>query len=112
MMTGIIGRNLIFLPNVDSTNSYAMQLLKNVKPKEGTVVYAGAQSHGRGQRAKVWDSEPGRNVTMSVILFPGFLEIKKQYFLYQIAALACYDTISANLDQNQFVIKKKSATTS
>ncbi len=107
MLTGFIGRNLIFLPNVDSTNSYAMQLLKNVKPKEGTVVYAGAQTQGRGQRAKVWDSEPGRNITMSVILFPSFLELKNQRFLYQITALACYDTIAANLDKSQFDIKIK-----
>jgi BirA family biotin operon repressor/biotin-[acetyl-CoA-carboxylase] ligase len=107
MLTGFIGRNLIFLPNVDSTNSYAMQLLKNVKPKEGTVVYAGAQTQGRGQRSKVWDSEPGRNITMSVILFPTFLELKNQRFLYQIAALACYDTIAAILKQSQFDIKIK-----
>ncbi len=107
MLTGIIGRNLIFLPNVDSTNSYAMQLLKNVKPREGTVVYAGAQTHGRGQRSKLWSSEPGRNLTMSVILFPTFLELKNQRFLYQISALACYDTIAAFLKQGQFDIKIK-----
>lgn len=107
MLTGFIGRNLIFLPNVDSTNSYAMQLLKNVKPKEGTVVYAGTQTQGRGQRTKVWDSEPGRNITMSVILFPSFLELKNQRYLYQMAALACYDTIAAILDKGQFDIKIK-----
>jgi BirA family biotin operon repressor/biotin-[acetyl-CoA-carboxylase] ligase len=107
MLTGFIGRNLIFLPNVDSTNSYAMQLLKNVKPKEGTVVYAGTQTQGRGQRSRVWESEPGRNITMSVILFPSFLELKNQRFLYQMAALACYDTIAAILDKGQFDIKIK-----
>jgi BirA family transcriptional regulator, biotin operon repressor / biotin---[acetyl-CoA-carboxylase] ligase len=107
MLTGIIGRNLIFLPNVDSTNSYAMLLLKNVKPKEGTVIYAGSQTHGRGQRSKLWSSEPGRNLTMSVILFPSFLELKNQRFLYQISALACYDTIAAFLKQGQFDIKIK-----
>ncbi|MBL7901182.1 MAG: biotin--[acetyl-CoA-carboxylase] ligase [Bacteroidia bacterium] len=107
MRTGFIGRNLIFLPQVDSTNSYAMQLLKNVKPKEGTVVYAGAQTQGRGQRSRVWDSEPGRNITMSVILFPSFLELKNQRFLYQMTALACYDTIAAILDKGQFDIKIK-----
>lgn len=107
MLTGFIGRNLIFLPKIDSTNSYAMQLLKNVKPKEGTVVYAGHQTLGRGQRSKVWESEPERNITLSVILFPVFLELKNQRFLYEIAALACYDTIASVLDKSQFDIKIK-----
>ncbi len=107
MQTGIIGRNRIFLTTVDSTNSYAMQLLKNVKPEEGTVVYAKAQTQGRGQRSKVWESEPGLNITMSVILYPSFLELKNQRYLYQIAALACHDTIATILDKGQFDIKIK-----
>jgi len=107
MLAEFIGRNLIFLTEVESTNSYAMQLLKNVKPVEGTVVYTHHQTKGRGQRSKVWESEPGLNVTMSTILYPDFLELKNQYFLYQIVALACYDTISAILIPSQFDIKIK-----
>ena len=38
METLFVGKNLIFLPVTESTNSYAIELLKNVKPIEGTVV--------------------------------------------------------------------------
>jgi len=103
----MVGGNLIFLPVVDSTNSYAMQLLKNVKPPEGTVVQAGHQTVGRGQRAKVWNSEPGLNLAVSIILYPEFLELQKQAYLYMIAALAAYDTIAEFLEPGQFDIKIK-----
>ncbi len=107
MLTEFIGRNLIFLTEVESTNSYAMQLLKNVKPVEGTVVYTHHQTLGRGQRFKAWDSEPAANITMSTILYPDFLQLQNQAYLYQITALACYDTITAILDPSQYDINIK-----
>ncbi|HOZ86297.1 MAG TPA: biotin--[acetyl-CoA-carboxylase] ligase [Bacteroidia bacterium] len=107
METLFIGRNLIFLPEVPSTNSYAMNLLKNVNSPEGTVVYTAHQTQGKGQRGSSWRSEPARNLAMSVILKPNFLSMKNQFFLYQISALACYDTMSELLDSSQFDIKIK-----
>ncbi|HQQ95278.1 MAG TPA: biotin--[acetyl-CoA-carboxylase] ligase [Bacteroidia bacterium] len=102
-----LGRNLIFLDEVDSTNSYATQLLKNVKPEEGTIVYCARQTDGRGQRGNGWNSQPNCNLTMSMILYPGYLNLKNQHYLYQIAALACYDTIAEYLNPGQFDIRIK-----
>jgi BirA family biotin operon repressor/biotin-[acetyl-CoA-carboxylase] ligase len=107
METLFIGSNLIFLPEVDSTNSYAIELLKNVNLPEGTVIHTANQTSGRGQRGNVWNTLPGHNLTLSVILKPGFLELKDQFRLYQISALACYDVMTEILDQSQFDIKIK-----
>ena len=107
METLFIGKNIIFLPEIHSTNSYATELLKNVNLSEGTVVHAANQTNGKGQRGSVWNAQPKRNLTASVILKPTFLSIKNQFFLYQIVALACYDSVAEILESSQFDIKIK-----
>lgn len=107
METLFVGRNIIFLPEVDSTNSYAISLLKNVNVVEGTVVYTKHQTAGKGQRGNNWNAEPASNTTASVILKPSFLELKKHFILYQIAALACYDVMAELLNNSQIDIKIK-----
>ncbi len=97
----------MFFPEVDSTNSYAINLLKNVKLAEGTVVHTARQTNGKGQRGSLWIAEHNSNVTASVILNPGFLNIENQFYLYIISALACYDTITDLLNSSQFDIKIK-----
>ncbi|MBA2611293.1 MAG: biotin--[acetyl-CoA-carboxylase] ligase [Bacteroidetes bacterium] len=107
METLFIGRNLIFLPLVNSTNSYAIEMLKNVNLAEGTVVHAAEQTNGRGQRGSLWIAEKTSNLTASLIIKPTFLQLKNQHYLYQIAALACYDALAELLDSSQFDIKIK-----
>lgn len=107
METLFVGRNIIFLPEVNSTNSYAITLLKNVNVAEGTVVNTANQTNGKGQRGSVWNTDVASNVTASVILKPVFLDLKKQFILYQIAALACYDLMAELLNSSQFDIKIK-----
>lgn len=107
METLFIGRNLIFLPQVNSTNSYAIEMLKNVNPVEGTVVHTAEQTDGRGQRGSVWKTEKTSNLTASLIVRPTFLDLKNQHYLYQISALACYDALAELLDSSQFDIKIK-----
>ncbi len=102
-----MGKKRIFLPEVDSTNSYATKLLKNVKPEEGTLVYTDYQTHGRGQRGMVWSAQQASNLTFSVILKPNFLAVENYYYLYKMAALACYDTLAKIIDNSQFDIKIK-----
>ncbi len=107
METLFIGKNTIFLHETESTNSYAINLLKNVKLPEGTLVYTGKQTKGKGQRGSTWNAEVINNVTVSYILNPSFLDLKNQHYLYQIAALACYDTTAELLDSSQIDIKIK-----
>ncbi|MBL0308846.1 MAG: biotin--[acetyl-CoA-carboxylase] ligase [Bacteroidetes bacterium] len=86
-----IGKNLIELEAVDSTNSYIKVLLTSDPPAHGTVVVAREQFGGRGQMGTTWSSESNQNITMSVLLYPDFLEADKQFFLSMAVALAVKD---------------------
>ena len=90
--TVFIGKNLIFMPECHSTNTFALNLCQqNSKPADGTVVIAAYQSAGRGQRGNTWIVEPGKNLTFSVILFPTFISPAEQFQLQVFTSLAVYD---------------------
>lgn len=107
METLFVGQNAIFLPEVESTNSYATALLKNVNLAEGTVVYTSNQTKGRGQRGNHWISGPGLNLAVSYVLKPTFLHLDKLFFMFIISALAVHDVMAEMLDSSQFDIKIK-----
>ncbi len=107
METLFIGTNVIFLSETESTNSYAIELLKNVKVINGTVVHTLNQTKGRGQRGNTWVSENARNLTFSVILTSDFVGTSNQFYLSKVAALACYDLMAHYLNTSQFDIKIK-----
>lgn len=86
-----VGKNLIELESVDSTNSYAKELLSNSRPPEGTAIMAKDQHSGRGQMGNSWAAEPGQNITVSFILYPEFLETDRQFFLNMAVSLAVKD---------------------
>ncbi len=84
-------KNLIFLTEVDSTNNYANQLVLSKAAEHGTVVLAQLQNMGKGQQGNRWESEAGKNLLASIVLFPNFLSAAKQFYLSKIASLAIVD---------------------
>ncbi|NPV53656.1 MAG: biotin--[acetyl-CoA-carboxylase] ligase [Firmicutes bacterium] len=66
---GGIGRRIIRLDEVDSTNIFARKLAEEGEP-EGTCVVAERQTAGRGRMKRVWFS-PGGGLWFSMILRPG-----------------------------------------
>lgn len=91
--TLFIGRCLEHLAHTDSTNQYATTLLSKSKPPEGTVISAYKQSNGRGQIGSSWESEAGKNLTFSVILYPTFLNVSSQFALTQSLSLGVLDAL-------------------
>ncbi len=87
------GQRIIELAETDSTNSYAARLLHDEIPEEGTVIYSRLQKAGRGQRGTNWDSESGKNLLLSYILYPTFLPVTDQFLLNQAIALALQETL-------------------
>ena len=62
--TGIIGKDLLFFDEVDSTNDIAMD--SGAKgAAEGLVVLAEGQSHGKGRMGRTWVS-PKMSISMSL----------------------------------------------
>lgn len=84
--------NLIRLTETESTNSYLKQLALHNKPDEWTTVISDYQSQGRGQRGNSWEAEPGKNLLMSLILYPEFIANDAQFLISKITAIALCDT--------------------
>lgn len=61
-----IGSNLNILEEVDSTNLYALQHSNSLK--EGAVIVALSQTAGRGRKGRLWHSQPGSGLYMSILL--------------------------------------------
>lgn len=88
--------NLINLDTVDSTSSYLAALAAEGAP-HGTVVITREQTAGRGQRGNTWEAEPGKNITMSLLLRAPFLPpvpAARQFALSEHVAMAVADTLS------------------
>ncbi len=80
---------LIRLDETDSTNNYLKKLLANTKLSEYTVVCADFQTTGRGQRdSDGWESQRGKNLLCSLVLYPQEVEVEQQFVISQIVALA------------------------
>lgn len=97
--TVFIGKKAFFLPSCHSTNELASVLMANKQPLNGTVVYTDFQSHGKGQRGNRWESEPAKNILMSVILETGFVEPANFFDLTIITSLAIHDFLKEYIQQ-------------
>ena len=56
---------------------------------------AETQYAGRGQSANLWHSEPGKNLTFSILLNPRFLPVARQFDLNMAVSLAVNDVLKA-----------------
>jgi len=96
----IIGQNTIYLDKVASTNDYLRELLSNFKPlAEGTAILAEEQFQGKGQRGSSWISEPGKNLTTSILLKPHFLQVTHQFALSATIAIATVNWLKSKIAQ-------------
>jgi BirA family biotin operon repressor/biotin-[acetyl-CoA-carboxylase] ligase len=92
-----IGKVAIYKTSLDSTNTQAKLLLSKSNPIEGTAIYAGYQTAGKGQFGSSWQSVPNENILLSIILYPKFLLVEQQFRLHQVVSLAVYDLLSTYL---------------
>lgn len=93
--TLFIGKVYRRFDELPSTNDYAAEIIAKSKPPEGTVVRADRQSAGRGQFGSRWESEGGKNLTLSIILYPAWLAVAEQFYLSMAVALGVLDAVRA-----------------
>ncbi len=87
----MIGQKIIHLDTVDSTNNYTANLQKEGKIQHGTVILAGEQTAGRGQRGASWTSSAGENLLLSIYLAPDNLSVVDQPALTHFISLSLID---------------------
>lgn len=85
---------LITIEQTNSTNNYLHEYCNRQQPSAFTTVTADFQTGGRGQRGNSWESETGRNLLFSFVLFPEFLEARRQFLLSQIISLSIKEVLT------------------
>ncbi len=101
--TLFLGKNLIYLPSCHSTNDVAAEKIQNGPIFDGTLVITSDQTAGRGQRGNNWETLPGQNITMSVILKPDFLAAASQFSLNIAVSLGVYEFLSKYVAENLYI---------
>ena len=84
---------IIKIEETDSTNNW---LLRHEEEMGDTVlVYSVKQTSGRGQRGNSWESEPGKNITASLLFHPQKFPANQQFFISEAIALAIVEFLKS-----------------
>lgn len=81
----------IHLEETESTNTWVAAHLAELD--DMTLVSTSRQSAGRGQRGNSWESEPGMNLTVSMLWRPSGFAASRQFAASEGVALAVADTL-------------------
>ena len=92
----IVGTYVRHCEKVSSTNTVAAAMIREENPAEGTVITATYQDSGRGQQGNSWESEPGKNLLMSVILYPVMVSPADQFIISRMVSLAVHDLVAGH----------------
>lgn len=88
---------IIRFDEIDSTNSF-LHGYHDGDDVETVVAVAEYQTAGRGQGTNHWESERGKNLTMSVRVAPKGVKAAEQYVLSMCVALAVKDALSEHTE--------------
>lgn len=92
-------KKLLFLQNIkrfrqiESTNITAENWINTERPPEGSAVVAQYQTHGSGMAGNTWESEAGKNLLASFILYPDFLDAADQFMINKVVSLAVKECV-------------------
>lgn len=80
--TKIIGRNILYYEEIDSTQKRAKELIGEAK--EGSIIFAEKQTAGIGTHGRPWHTSP-QNLAFTIILYPNCEIEKLENVTYKIA---------------------------
>ena len=72
---------IIKLDATNSTNDYLKEKLSTINKKQTIIAYTHNQKKGRGQRNNEWISEPFKNLSISLLIFPKNLSSKDIFYV-------------------------------
>lgn len=79
---------------IEETDSTNIWLKENEKVLESPLfVYCVTQTAGRGQRGNTWESEPGKNITGSLLFHPLSLRAENQFLISEAVALGVVELL-------------------
>lgn len=86
-------RLIIRVDEVESTNLYLKETVREQHPEEGSLVIAEYQTGGRGQVGTSWFSPKGENLLFSLLIYPKDVAANEQFIISRIASLAVKNTL-------------------
>ena len=86
-----VANPLTILTSVDSTNNYAMGMVRDGLAKHGEAWFSYEQTHGKGRRGKMWKAEKGKNIILTIVVSTRFLTVYQQFYLSVAVSLACLE---------------------
>jgi len=86
---------IIKLDAINSTNEYLKEYIQDNSIINNHIVYTFNQTKGKGQRGKVWISESGKNLAVSICFFPKRIKIKEQFILNMFFSLFIIKTLKS-----------------
>jgi BirA family transcriptional regulator, biotin operon repressor / biotin---[acetyl-CoA-carboxylase] ligase len=93
-MEQVPSTNIFMLEQLQESGSGILKSSEKPLFREGAVVYTYQQTAGRGQYGNRWESEAGKNIAMSILLKPRFLEARQQFQLNKAISLAVHDVFT------------------
>lgn len=102
--TNPIGGQFTELKQIDSTNHFARSRAEEGNARHGDVFFAWEQTAGRGQIGKSWQSEPGLNLAMSILLENQLLPDAIPFSLSACVAVSA-NAVLAPITQGETAIK-------
>jgi BirA family transcriptional regulator, biotin operon repressor / biotin---[acetyl-CoA-carboxylase] ligase len=88
LKTKVIGRRVVVLAEAASTQDEA-KAEAATSSRSGTVIFAEAQTRGRGRFQRVWQSEPGKDLTFSVVLRAPHAEVSPSLLTVTASVAVC-----------------------
>ncbi|NLO69776.1 MAG: biotin--[acetyl-CoA-carboxylase] ligase [Porphyromonadaceae bacterium] len=89
---------MLHIPSTISTNTLLKELSLKEKLPEGYLVSADFQTAGKGQPGNSWESENGKNLLFSILLYPKNIKINEQFILSQLTCLAIKKVLDSYTD--------------
>ena len=92
LKTKTIGKEVVYFPEIDSTNQYGLKLLRGHIVSHGMVIVCNHQTSGRGRHGKKWVAPRGKALLFSTV-FTEMQNIKQPQMLAFIGAISVAETI-------------------
>ncbi len=94
---------IIYVEEADSTNNLLAKEADGFS--HGTALAAHRQTAGKGQRGNHWESQPGKNLTFSILLRPKAILASHQFELLQTVAISIVKVLRNQLETDEVYIK-------
>lgn len=90
---------------IESTNILAEDWIADELPAEGSAVIADFQTKGAGMAGNSWESEAGKNLLISFILYPDFLDASDQFMINKVVSLAVQECVRRFVVSTEISVK-------